>query len=65
MEPLLNLRNKLDNDHDKQITEGNGTVNQKENCSGPYTQNHETWLRELLKVQRVIHEGDETPLKKK
>ena len=29
---------------------------------GPYTQkSRETWLRELLKVQRVIHEGDETP----
>ena len=68
MEPLLNLRNKLDeHDHDKRdYRRLNGTVNLKktkeELVPGPYTQkSRETWLRELLKVQRVIHEGDETP----
>ena len=68
MEPLLNLRNKLDeHDHDKRdYRRLNGTVNLKktkeELVPGPYTQkSRETWLRELLKVQRVIHEGEETP----
>ncbi|MDC3075699.1 DNA phosphorothioation system sulfurtransferase DndC [Paracoccaceae bacterium] len=68
MEPLLDLRNELDeHDHDKRdYRRLNGTVNLKKTkeglVPGPYTQkSRETWLRKLLKVQFAIQNGEDTP----
>ena len=68
MEPLLHLRNELDeHDHDKRdFRRMNGHVQlfrDKEKCiPGPYTQaSRELWLRKLLQAQTIVRENPSTP----
>ena len=68
MEPLLLLRNELDeHDHDKRdFRRMNGHVQlfrDKEECiPGPYTQaSRELWLRKLLQAQKAVRENPLTP----
>lgn len=68
MEPLLLLRNELDeHDHDKRdFRRMNGHVqlfrDKKKFIPGPYTQaSRELWLRKLLQAQTVVRENPSTP----
>ena len=68
LEPLLHLRNELDeHDHDKRdYRRLNGSVNLKKNneelVPGPYTQSsREAWLKKLLSIQSVINSNEDTP----
>ena len=68
MEPLLLLRNELDeHDHDKRdFRRMNGGVHlfrdKEESIPGPYTQSsREEWLRKLLQAQTAVRENPRTP----
>lgn len=68
LQPLLDLRNELDeHDHDKRdFRRMAGHVQLKNNgedpIPGPYTQtSRESWLRKLLKAQRIVRDNPRTP----